>query len=323
MDTPDRREASISRRNLLRDSSFAAISAAAFASAGCSSFPTTECGPRGSAVVKGRIKQSVVGWCFADQFKTIDKTCQVARDLGCVSVELAPPSDWATLKKYGLVCAIAPNGMPGAPFIKGFNNPKYHDQVIASTKKVIDACADAGFGRVIAFTGYKYNDAEDPKSGEISLEQGAKNCVEGFKKIVGYAEEKKVMICLEHLNTRDDSDPMKGHPGYQGDDVDYCVDIIKAVGSPNLKLLFDIYHVQIMNGDLVRRIHQHKDYIGHIHTAGNPGRNELHGETQEINYPAVMRALLDINYQGYVGQEFIPVNKAEDSLRTAVEMCDV
>ncbi len=125
-------------------------------------------------------------------------------------------------------------------------------------------------------------------SGEISREEGFDNCVAGFKKIIGHAEKKGVTICIEHLNTRDSSHPMKGHPGYQGDDVDYVADICRKVGSPRMKLLFDIYHVQIMNGDVIRRLDQHKDVIGHIHTAGNPGRGEL-DDTQEINYPPIMR----------------------------------
>ena len=206
--------------------------------------------------------------------------------------------------------------------MKGYNNPKYWDQVITATKKSIDAAADFGCPNVIAFNGFKYRDATDPKSGEMSREEGAANCVKGFKKIIGYAEKKKVTICLEMLNTRDDTHPMKGHPGYQGDDTEYCIDIIKKVGSPRLKLLFDIYHVQIMNGDVIRRIKQHKDYIAHVHTAGNPGRAELN-EKQEINYPAVMQALLDIGYKGHVGQEFIPVGDPLAGLKQAVSLCDV
>ena len=229
----------------------------------------------------------------------------MAKGLGCQSVEIVDPEDWGVLKKHGLICAIAPNGMPGAPFMKGFNNPKYHDEVIARTKKKIDACADAGFPSVIAFTGFKWRDAEDPTSGEISREEGADNCVAGLKKIIPYAESKGVTICLEHLNTRDNTHPMKGHPGYQGDDVDYVADILRRVGSPRMKLLFDIYHVQIMNGDVIRRIEQLKDMIGHVHTAGVPGRGEL-DDDQEVQYPPIMRKLLEIGYTGYVGQEFIP-----------------
>ena len=206
--------------------------------------------------------------------------------------------------------------------MKGFNNPDYHDEVIARTKKMIDPCAEAGFPNVIAFTGYKWQVAEDPKSGEITRDEGEKNCIKGLKEIAGYAEQKKVTICVEHLNTRDDSHPMKGHPGYQGDDLDYVAGILRKVGSPRVKLLFDIYHVQIMHGDIIRRIEQTKDIIGHVHTAGNPGRGEL-DDKQEINYPPIMRKLLDIKYDGYVGQEFIPTRDPLKGLTEAVRLCDV
>ncbi len=248
--------------------------------------------------------------------------CQVARGLGCVSVELMAPDQWGPLKKYGLTCAIAPNGMPGMPFHKGFNNPIYHDELIERMTKMIDACVDAGVPSIIAFSGYKWRDAEDPKSGEIPRDEGADNCVKGLKRIVPYAEKKGVTICMEHLNTRDHSHPMKGHPGYMGDDLDWMAAIIRKVGSPRMKLLFDIYHVQIMHGDLIRRIDQNKDIIGHVHTAGNPGRGEL-DETQEIQYAPVMKKLLEIKYEGYVGQEFIPTRDPREGLRQAVRLCDV
>ena len=157
----------------------------------------------------------------------------------------------------------------------------------------------------------------------ITDKQGAQNCVDLWKSVIGYAEECKVNLCLEHLNSRDDTHPMKGHPGYFGDDVDFCVDLIRRVGSPNMKLLFDIYHVQIMNGDVIRRIRQYQDLIGHYHTAGNPGRGEL-DDTQEINYPAVMKAIVATGYKGYVAQEFIPTWEDKvKALRHAAEVCDV
>lgn len=276
------------------------------------------------ASTKGNIKQSIVFWCFnvAGEKWDVETTCKHAKALGCVSVELGDPADWPVLKKHGLVCAIAPNGMPGAPFMKGFNNPKYHEEVIARTTEVIDKCAEFGFPSVIAFTGFKFKTAEDPNSGAISLDEGFENCVKGLKKIIGHAEKKKVTICLEHLNSRDGSHPMKGHPGYQGDDVDYCAKIIREVGSERMKLLFDIYHVQIMNGDVMRRIDELKDIIGHVHTAGNPGRGEL-DENQEINYPPIMRKLVEVGYQGYVGQEFIPTRNPLAGLTQAVKLCDV
>ena len=276
------------------------------------------------AVTRGRIKQSIVFWCFniAGEKWGLERTCQVARELGCLALEIVAPEEWGTLRKYGLACALAPNGMPGAPFVRGFNNLRYHAEVIARTKESIDACAAAGFPNVIAFTGYKWRDADDPASGELTAEEGADNCIAGLKQIVGYAEQRGVTLCLEHLNTRDGTHPMKGHPGYQGDDVDFVARIIRAVGSPRLKLLFDIYHVQIMHGDVIRRIEENKDIIGHVHTAGNPGRGELDCR-QEINYPPILEKLLAIGYQGYVGQEFIPTRDPLAGLREAVRLCDV
>ena len=273
---------------------------------------------------KGRIKQSIVYWCFniAGEHWDIERMCQVAKGLGVSSIELAPPETWPAIKKHGLTSAIVPNGMPGAPFMKGLNNPRYHEEVIARTTEMIDAAAAAGFPAVIAFTGYKWRDADDPTSGAISLEEGADNCVAGLKALAGHAERKGVTICLEHLNTRDDTHPMKGHPGYQGDDVDYVAGILRRVGSERAKMLFDIYHVQIMNGDVIRRIGQCKDVIGHVHTAGNPGRAEL-DDQQEILYPPIMRKLLEIDYRGYVGQEFIPTRDPLAGLREAVALCDV
>ena len=182
-----------------------------------------------------------------------------------------------------------------------------------ATREAIDACAEYGYKKVICFTGYE----ED-----IPSDVGAENCVKGFKQIVGHAEKKGITLCLEMLNTRVSTHPMKGHPEYQGNHTDYCIDIIKRVGSPSLKLLFDIYHVQIMDGDIITRLHQNKEYIGHVHTAGNPGRGEL-DETQEIYYPPIMKTLLEIGYQGHVGQEFIPTRDAMEGLRQAVTLCDV
>lgn len=276
------------------------------------------------AALKGRVKQSVAFWCFnsAGEKWDLEMTCRVARELGCPSVELVGPESWGVLKKYGLVCAMAPNGMPGAPFMRGLNNPRYQEEVVSRTKTTIDACADAGFPNVIAFTGYRWRDADDPKSGEISRDEGAKNCVNGLKQLAGHAEKKGVTVCLEHLNTRDDTHPMKGHPGYQGDDLDWVAAILRQVGSPRVKLLFDVYHVSVMHGDVIRRIEQNKDLIGHVHTAGNPGRGEI-DDTQEINYPPVMRKLLDVKYTGHVGQEFIPTRDAHAGLRQAVRLCDV
>ena len=258
----------------------------------------------------GRLRQSLVHWCYRDAWPDVDQLARVAKDLGCHSVELIGPEHWPVLKKHGLTCAIA--GSHG--FVKGFNNPKHWLECIDILTKRIDACADAGFPSVITFTGMREK--------EIPDDMGARNCVEGYKNIVGHAEKKNVTLCLEMLNSRDSSHPMKGHPGYQGDHIDYCAEIVKQVGSPRLKLLFDVYHVQIMDGDVIRRVRQHKDLIGHVHTAGVPGRGEL-DDNQEINYPAVMRAIADAGIKAYVGQEFIPTRDALKGLRQAVEVCTV
>jgi len=305
----------ITRRHLLKQTTAAAAGALGL----------SRLASEAAAVKNGRIKQSIVDWCFTscgDKW-SIDQLCQVAKELGCVSVELGPPSNYPVLKKYGLGCAIGSIDMsPDKPFKKGFNNPAHWPRVIKATTDAIDAAADFGCPSVIAFTGYAKTEPDDPKSEAISPEQGAKNCVEGFKKVVGHAEKKNVTICLELLNTRDHTHPMKGHPGYQGDHMDYCIDILKQVGSPRLKLLFDIYHVQIQDGDIMRHLREQKEYIGHVHTAGNPGRGELDTK-QEIYYPPIMQTLLEIGYTGYVGQEFIPTRDPRQGLREAVTLCDV
>lgn len=260
---------------------------------------------------RGRIRQSIAYWCFAEYWN-LDKMCEVANALGCKSIELVGPNDFATLKRHGLVCALAPNGTPDPPFAKGLNNPKYHDMIVTKTREMIDACSEYGFPSVIAFTGEREDIPDDV---------GAENCVAGLKKIIGHAERKKVNIYLEILNSRV-AENMKGHPGDQGDHVDYCMEIVKKVGSPRVKLLFDIYHVQIMDGDVISRIRQYKDYIGHYHTAGCPGRNEI-GDTQEINYRPIMEEIAKTGYTGYVGQEFIPTGDPLTSLTEAVRLCDV
>jgi hydroxypyruvate isomerase len=308
------------REMLIRTAGFVAAGTAAFAHL---SPAQTETG--GKAVTNGRIKQSLVHWCLAlsDAKWSLPQTCAAAKRLGVESVELLTADQYPVLREHGLTCAIGQIDMaPDPPFLRGFNNPAFWPELIEVTQNAIDGAAAFGVPSVICFTGFSAINPHDPNSRHLSKEEGAKNCVEGLKRIIGYAEKKKINLCIEHLNTRDDSHPMKGHPGYQGDQVDYCVDIIKQVGSPRMKLLFDVYHAQIMDGDVIRRIHQHKDYIGHVHTAGNPGRHEI-DQTQELNYRAIMQALLDIGYTGYVGQEFLPTRDPYQGLHEAIVLCDV
>lgn len=281
------------------------------------------------ARLKGRIKHSVVPWPF-EPYWNLDRLCQIAKQLGCLSVELVQPEDWPTLKKHGMQCAIAPCHL----YYQGMNNPRYQPGCLEMIRQRIDQSADFGCPTVITFTGYaqetgEWNKGNNPDETKlpasrpvIDPETGIKNCVAGFKKIVGYAEQKKINLAIEMLNTRATDHPMKGHPGYQGNHVDYCMRIVNQVGSPRLGLLFDIYHVQIMDGDVIRRVRQCGAAIKHVHTAGNPGRNEL-DSTQEINFPPIMKALLDIGYQGFVGHEFIPTRDPLAGLTEAIRVCDV
>jgi hydroxypyruvate isomerase len=294
------RKAGTSRRRVLKSAVAAAAGVGAAQALGADE-------PSAARALDGRLKQSIIHWCFKDHWD-VEQTARVAKELGCRSVELVDPQHWPTLKKYGLTCAIA--GSHG--FVKGMNNSKHWAECVDIITKRIDAGADAGVTNVITFTGMRDGIADDV---------GAKNCVDGYKKIVGYAEKRKVTLCLEMLNSRVDV-TMKGHPGYQGDHTDYCIDIIKRVGSPRLKLLFDVYHVQIMDGDVITRIRQYKDYIGHVHTAGVPGRGEL-DDRQEINYRGVMLALADAGFREFVGQEFIPTRDPKEGLRQAVDVCTV
>ena len=297
------------RRNLLRSAAMAAVASSASL---VLADDQSKAGPLPDALAhpaatKGRITQSLVSWCYSKYFEP-ERMAVVAKALGCRSVELVDPNQWDMLKSHGLTCAIA--GSHG--WAKGMNNPKYQPECIDLIRTRIGQCADAGVPSVITFTGL----AEG-----IPPDVGMDNCVKGFKQVIGYAEKKGVNLCIEMLNSRV-HEWMKGHPDYQGDHTEYCIELIKRVGSERMKLLFDIYHVQIMDGDVIHRIHQHKDYIGHVHTAGNPGRGEL-DDKQEICYPPIMQALIDVGYKGYVGQEFIPTRDPIEGLREAVALCDV
>jgi hydroxypyruvate isomerase len=299
-------DATISRRGLLRDAAAAALATAATASADpVASTPSLQ--PAGKPALKGRIRQSLVHWCYKPYWSP-EEMAKVARELGCVSIELIDPKYWGVLKSSGLSCAIASSH----GFVQGMNNPKYQPKVMEILRTRIEQCAEGRVPSLITFTGMREGIPDDV---------GMDNCVKGYKEIIGLAEKKGVTLCLEMLNSRV-NETMKGHPGYQGDHTDYCIELIKRVGSERLKLLFDIYHVQIMDGDVIRRIRQHKDYIGHVHTAGNPGRGELDNK-QEINYPPIMQALLEVGYKGFVGQEFIPTRDPRVGLAEAVAVCDV
>jgi hydroxypyruvate isomerase len=258
-------------------------------------------------ITHGRIRQSVVHWCFNPM--SVEQLAQASAAMGIESVELVEPKHWPMLKRHGLTCAIASSH----GFVKGWNHKENWDFCREKVTASIEAAAEFGCPSVITFSGMQES---------IGNEEGLQNCIEGLKTVIGLAEKKKVNLCIEPLNTRVNVE-MKGHPGYQCDTIEWGVKVCEAIGSPRMKILFDIYHTQIMQGDVIVRLRQFKDFIGHIHTAGVPGRNEL-DDTQEINYPAVMKAIVDIGYRGFVGQEFIPTwHDKLAALRHAARLCDV
>ncbi|WP_233199010.1 MULTISPECIES: TIM barrel protein [Pirellulaceae] len=301
----------LSRRDLIKTvvgTSVAGLAMAGTARAAGSSAATQVPSEDFKATGKN-IKQSVMAWCFNPMpMETLIPACA---KMGLQAMEGIDVKWYPLMKEHGLKVSLC----SGHGFKDGPVNPDNHAMCTEKLKGAIDTAVKWNCPSVITFTGMS-------KKG-IGFEQGTKNCVEFWKSVIPYAEENNVQLVLEHLNSRDDSHPMKGHPGYFGDDVDHCLDMIKQVDSPNMKLLFDFYHVQIMNGDVIRRFRQSLPYIGHLHTAGNPGRCEL-DDTQEMNYSAIIKAVADSEYDGYVVQEYIPTwDDKLASLRHGVALCDV
>lgn len=284
----------ISRRSLLK--SIAATSAFGLSASAAE-----------RVVKNGRIKQSVVPWCFNPI--TVPELAQHAAALGLVSVELCDPKFWPQLKELGLKCAITSSH----GFARGFAHREEWAECHKILRERIEQAAAFGTERVITFSGFRRG---------ISDEEGIRNMVAGLKEIVGFAEEKKVTLCIEMLNSRVDIQ-MKGHPDYFCDSMERTIEICRQIGSERCKVLFDLYHVQIMHGDVITRLKQDFPYIAHIHTAGVPGRNEI-DDTQELNYGALMKTLLALGYDGFVGQEFIPTWEDKiASLADGVRRCDV
>jgi hydroxypyruvate isomerase len=255
-----------------------------------------------SAAPAGRLKQSVARWCYSKI--SIDDLCRQASEMGLSGVDLVGPEDWPTLRKYGLVPAM----MPGKATIpNGFNRKENHDRLEKELQETIKVAADAKTPNVIAFSGNRRG---------LSDDEGKDNCIAGLRRVKKIAEDAGVTICLELLNSKVD------HKDYQCDHSAWGVDVMKGVDSPRVKLLYDIYHMQIMEGDVIRTIRQNINYIGHFHTGGVPGRHEL-DDTQELQWRTVAKAIADLNFQGYFAHEFVPVKDPITSLRQAVELCTV
>ena len=259
-----------------------------------------------SKTLKGNIKHSVCKWCYNDI--PLEEFCVSAKKMGLQSVELLGPEEWPVLKKHGLTCALAAYWENGFGISKCWNRREHHDALVQLYEKSIPWVAEAGLKQIITFSGNR--DGMDD-------ETGMKNCAEGLKRIMSLAERHDVLVVMELLNSK------VNHPDYMCDHTEWGVELCKMVGSDNLKLLYDIYHMQIMEGDVIATIQKHHPYISHYHTGGVPGRAEI-DETQELYYPAIMRAILDTGFEGYVAQEFVP--KGADplaSLQEGVEICDV
>ena len=254
--------------------------------------------------LKGNINHSVCHWCFNGL--SLEDLCIAAKEMGITGIDLIGPQGWPVLKKHGLESAMC-NGAE-ISLTEGWNDPKYHATLIKNYTDMIPRVAKAGYKNLICFSGNR-NGIDD--------ETGLKNCAEGLKKVLPLAEKHNVVLVMELLNSKID------HKDYMCDHTAWGVALAKATGSENFKLLYDIYHMQIDEGDVIRTIKDSHPYIAHYHTAGVPGRHEI-DETQELNYPAIMRAIKDTGFKGFVAQEFIPAQPDKlASLRAAIKICDV
>jgi hydroxypyruvate isomerase len=258
---------------------------------------------QGRAVTKGRLKQSVCRWTHA---KTpLPELCKQAAGLGLTAIDLLGEADWAVLRDHGLICSMGSAG--GGSIADGLNVKANHDAIVKNFEQNLPKAAAAKVPNVITFFGNRRG---------MSDSEAIANCVEGLNRVKKVAEETGVTICIELLNSKVD------HKDYHGDKSAFGIEIVKAVGSPRVKLLYDIYHMQIMEGDVIRTIRDNKDYFAHYHTGGVPGRHELDA-TQELQWASVCAAIADTGFQGYVAHEFLPTRDPLTSLREAVVLCDV
>ncbi|MEP7344008.1 MAG: TIM barrel protein [Gemmatimonadaceae bacterium] len=255
-----------------------------------------------STRLKGRLKQSVCRWCYSKI--PLDDLCRAAAEMGLKSVELLGETEWSVPKKYGLTCAMAygPSTIP-----VGFNRPGEHDRLVAESTRLLQLIAEEGFPNMIVFSGNRDG---------MSDGEGLENCVRGLQRLTPVAERLGVTVCMELLNSKVD------HKDYMCDRTSWGVELVKRVGSPRFRLLYDIYHMQIMEGDVIRTIRDNFASIAHFHTGGVPGRNEI-DETQELFYPQISRAIVDLGFKGFLAQEFVPARDPLTSLRQGASICDV
>ena len=281
-----------------------ALRAAMLGGAGLAALGLSPARAETQAPLKGNLKQAVARWTFGQQ--PLDQLCLTVKRLGLAAIDLVGPEDWPTLKAHGVVSSMC-NGAE-ISLGKGFAATEFHDQLVERYTRHIDLVADAGYRNLICFSGNR--NGMDP-------EAGMKNAEAGLKRILGHAEKRGVVLVMELLNSKVD------HPDYLCDHSAWGVELCKRIGSRNFGLLYDIYHMQIMEGDIIASIRKHHPFFAHYHTAGVPGRNEI-GDDQELHYPAICRAIVETGFTGYLGQEF--TSRAADpiaSLREAIRLCDV
>jgi len=275
--------------------------------------PVTPTTARGTRAQPGaRFRHSVCKWCYPAI--PLAELARVAKRLGLASIELLEPMEFPVLRRHGLVCAMVsfptgttPHGVNVGGIANAWNRPEHHDTLVELYRRRIAATAQAGYENLICFSGHRDG---------LDDEQGLEHCATGLKRILAAAERSKVTLCMELLNSKVD------HPGYMCDHTAWGVALAKRLGSAHFKLLYDIYHMQIMEGDVIRTIRDNHPFIAHYHTGGNPGRHEIDA-TQELNYPAVARAIAATGFGGFVAQEFVPTRDPLTSLRQAVELCTV
>ena len=287
------------RRTFLKSSLAAAIVTGTAMSQETGNAPETKAPtPR-----KNRIHQSVSRWCYKDI--PLDQLCQASAQMGLKGVDLLEINEWDVPRRYGFICTMGYAG--GGTIPDALNRVENHDAIEAAFRKNIPIAAKAGVPNVITFSGNRKGMSDD---------EGAKNCIIGLNRLKKIAEDNGVTICMELLNSK------RNHHDYMCDHTAWGVRVVSEVNSPRVKLLYDIYHMQIMEGDLIATIRENIQWLGHFHTGGVPGRHEL-DDTQEVQWDAVMRGIVDAGFKGYVAHEFVPTRDPLTSLRQAVDLCDV
>jgi hydroxypyruvate isomerase len=254
---------------------------------------------------KARLAQSSVHWCYGGP---LEELARVSAELGLAGIDVVHPKDWGVLKEHGLVSTMTPCMERGFGIANGLNKRENHEGHLELVRERIDASAEAGFRNILVFSGNR-------ESG-LSDRDGLENCAIALREIAPYAEQKGQLVCMELLNSKRD------HAGYMCDRTRWGAELVQRVGSDAFKLLYDIYHMQIQEGDVIATIREFRQSIGHYHTAGVPGRGNLDAK-QELNYPAIMEAIAEEGFDGYVGQEFVPQGDKVAALTQAVELCDV